>query len=191
MKYLILMTIRSSLAVLFTFFYLTDIFIVYAAINIGEPNPDQSNPYTKLEGVPKIVIINNNNNTYQGALRVFNLVSGDVNNNMPVTESNPNISSILPENAINVSQNDQIQLLVRGNPESELQPNSLSATVYFGNGTAFKILSLAESAKKDTFLVDIPKGEYILLATSTWLPNPNNYLTTSGYITYAFRLDVI
>lgn len=142
-----------------------------------------------MEGAPQIVI-NNHNNTYLGELRVFNLVSGDVNNNMPSIDSNSPISTILPEDTITISQIGQIQLLVRGNPQPELQPNSLSATVYFNNGTAFKILTLAEGTKKDSFIVDIPKGKYFLLATATWLPNPDNYLTTSGYVTYTFRLDI-
>jgi hypothetical protein len=164
--------------------------IASAVINVGEPDPRKISPYTKLEGTPQILIKDKEGNIYQGELRVFNLVTGDVNDNMPTIESNSNISAVLPENAINVSQNEQIQLLIRGNLQPELQPNSISTTVYFTNGTGFKVLALAESTKKDTFVVDLPKGEYFLLATTTWLPNPDNYLTTSGYVVYAFRLNV-
>ncbi|MDN5847050.1 MAG: hypothetical protein L0H53_12340 [Candidatus Nitrosocosmicus sp.] len=170
-------------------FSLSESNIVSAVINVGDPDPRQISPYTKIEGVPQIVI-KNDNITYQGALRVFTLVTGDVNDNMPAIDSNSNISSILPENAINVSKNEQIQLLISGNPQPELQPSSLSSTVYFTNGSAFKVLSITDSAKRDTFLVDVPIGKYVLLAAATWLPNPDNYLTTSGYVTYTFRLNV-
>lgn len=161
-----------------------------AVLNVGDPDPRNISPYTKLEGAPQILVKDEEDNIYQGELRVFNLVTGDVNDNMPTIESNSNVSSVLPKNAINISQNEQIQLLIRGNPQPELQPNSISSTVYFTNGTAFKVLSLAESTKKDTFVVNLPKGQYFLLATATWLPNPDNYLTTSGYVVYAFKLHV-
>ncbi|MGD9673436.1 MAG: hypothetical protein AB7U98_08150 [Candidatus Nitrosocosmicus sp.] len=190
MNYFASIVILATLSIPFMFLYLSMSSIVNAVINVGDPDPRQINPYSKIEGTPQI-IIKNDNNTYEGALRVFNIVTGDVNDNMPSIDSNSNISSVLPEKSINVSQNEQIQLLIRGNPPPELQPNSLSATVYFSNGTAFKILTLAEEAKKDTFIVDIPKGEYYLLAAATWLPNPDNYLTTSGYVTYTFRLNVL
>lgn len=189
MKYFVLMTIIFSVFTLFTLLHISNDNIVNAVINVGDPDPSKVSPYTKLEGAPQIVI-KNDNNTYQGELRVFNLVTGDVNGNMPSIDSDSNISSTLPGNTVTISQNEQIQLLVRGNPQPELQPNSLSATAYFNNGTAFKVLTLIESAKKDTFVVDIPKGMYFLLATATWLPNPDNYLTISGYVTYMFRLSV-
>jgi hypothetical protein len=162
----------------------------YAVINVGDPDPTMISPYTKLEGTPQISIKDEEGNIYQGELRVFNIVTGDVNDNMPTIESNSNISAVLPKNTINLSQNEQIQLLIRENPQPELQPNTISTTVYFTNGTGFKVLSLVESTKKDTFVVDLPKGEYFLLATATWLPNPDNYLTTSGYVVYAFKLHV-
>lgn len=183
------MAILFSISILFALFYLSESNIISAVINVGDPDPRQISPYTKIEGVPQIVI-KNDNITYQGALRVFTLVTGDVNDDMPAIDSNSNISSILPEKAINIFQNKPIQLLISGNPQPELQPNSLSATLYFKNGTAFKILTLAENSKKDTFILDVPKGDYFLLAAATWLPNPDNYLTTSGYVTYTFRLNV-
>ncbi|MDN5868074.1 MAG: hypothetical protein L0H55_11855 [Candidatus Nitrosocosmicus sp.] len=188
------MTILFSISILFMLLYISKGNIVNAVINVGDPDPRQISPYTKIEGVPQI-IIKNDNTTYQGALRVFTLVTGDVNDNMPSADSNSNISAVLPKNAINISQNEQIQLLIRGNPQPELQPSTLSSTIYFTNGTGFKVLSLADSDKRDsdkrdTFLVDVPKGRYFLLTTATWLPNPDNYLTTSGYVVYAFRLNV-
>jgi hypothetical protein len=189
MKYITSIVILFTISIIFMILCPPKSHIVNAVINVGDPTLRPSAPYTKYEGVPQI-LIKNDNNTYQGALRVFNIQTGDVNNNMPSIDSDANISSVLPEKAINISQNEQIQLLIRGNPMPELQPNTLSATVYFNNGTGFKILTLAEDDKKDTFVVDVPKGNYFILATATWLPNPDDYLTTSGYVTYTFRLNV-
>ncbi|HET6590014.1 MAG TPA: hypothetical protein VFG45_07625 [Candidatus Nitrosocosmicus sp.] len=161
----------------------------YAVINVGAPDPRMISPYTKYEGTPQIVI-KNDGNIYQGQLRIFNLVTGDVNSNMPAINSNSSVSSVLPNYTVNVSQNEKIQLLIKGNPLPELQPSSLSSTIYFKNGTGFKVLSLDDNSKKDVFIVDLPVGEYYMLATATWLPNPDNYLTTSGYVIYSFRLNV-
>jgi hypothetical protein len=64
-------------------------------------------------------------------------------------------------------------------------------TLYHLNGTAYKVLSLDGEDKMDIFTIDADKGKYLLLATATWLPNPDNYLTTSGYVSYIFRVNVI
>lgn len=189
MKPFTLITSLTSVFILAIFLIILDNNIVNAVINVGDPDPSKISPYTKLEGAPQI-LIKNDINTYQGELRVFNLISGDVNNIMPSVDSNDPILSTLPADTITISQNEKIQLLITGNPQPELQPNSLLSTVYFNYGTAFKILTLAENAKKDSFVVDVPKGKYFLLATATWLPNPDDYLTTSGYVRYPFRLYI-
>lgn len=157
---------------------------------VGEPVPMPNNPFSSTEGTPEI-ILKYNNSIYQGELRSAVFSSGDVNDNMPSFEDEASsITAIIPEQIINITQNEQIQLLIDENPQPELQPNSLSSTLYHTNGTVSKVLSLKEDAKLDTFVVDVNKGEYLLLTVSTWLPNPDNYLTTSGYVSYVFRVNV-
>jgi hypothetical protein len=142
---------------------------------VGEPVPIPKNPFSAAEGAPEIVLKYNNSN-YQGELRSAIFASGDVNDNMPSFEDEAgSITAIIPEQIINITQNDQIQLLIGENPQPELQPNSLSSTLYHMNGTLSKVLSLKEEAKLDTFVVDVNKGEYLLLTVATWLPNPDNY----------------
>ncbi|CAN5778869.1 hypothetical protein BH23THE1_BH23THE1_20880 [soil metagenome] len=158
---------------------------------VGEPVPIPNNPFSAAEGAPEIVL-KYNNSIYQGELRSAIFASGDVNDNMPSFEDEASsITAIIPEQIINMTQNEQIQLLINENPQPELQPNSLSSTLYHMNGNVSKVLSLKEEAKRDTFIVDEDKGEYLLLTVATWLPNPDNYLTTSGYVTYVFRVNVL
>lgn len=157
---------------------------------VGEPAPIPNNSFSSTNGAPEVVL-KYKNTTYQGHLRSAIFSSGDVNDDvLSLGENSSNITSIIPEQIINISQNDQVQIFIVENPQPELQPNSLSATAYYINGTAAKILSLIENDKMDKFVVNPDKGEYILLAVATWLPNPDNYLTTSGYVTYVFRVNV-
>ncbi len=157
---------------------------------VGQPVPIPNNPFSTAEGAPEIVL-KYNDTSYNGELRSAIFSSGDVNDNMPSLENNStNITAIIPKQKINITQGGQIQLLVRENPKPELHPDSLSSTLYHLNGNVSKILSLKEEDKMDTFIVDADKGEYLLLAIATWLPN-NDYLTTAGYVSYIFRLSVL
>ncbi|MGD9671857.1 MAG: hypothetical protein AB7U98_00085 [Candidatus Nitrosocosmicus sp.] len=158
---------------------------------VGEPEPVPNNPFSTAEGTPKIVL-KYNNSVYKGELRSAVFASGDVNDNMPsLEEDSPSITTMIPNQIINITQGEQIQLYIYENPKPELQPNSFSSTLYHLNGTVSKILSLKEGDKMDTFTIDIDKGEYLLLAIATWLPNPDNFLTTSGYVSYIFRINVV
>lgn len=129
-----------------------------SALQVGKPNPEPRNPFSNTEGAPSISI-KYNNNTYVGELRSTAFSYGDVNNNLESSGYNSlNITSIIPDNIINISQDDQIQLLIRGNPAPENQPNTLSSTAYHINGTQVKVLSISENGNKDKFMVDLEKG---------------------------------
>ncbi len=58
------------------------------------------------------------------------------------------------------------------------------------NGTAVGVLSVEDNSKNSIFDVDLKEWRYLILAVATWLPNPDNYLTTSGYVSYVFRVAV-
>lgn len=167
------------------------IYYLSALPQVGEPIPVPNNPFSTAEGAPEIVL-KYNNSIYKGELRSAIFSSGDVNDNMPSLEGDSNnITATMPKQIINIIHDEQIQLLLNENPRPELQPNSLSSTLYHLDGTVSKILSFNVEDKMDTFTLDVDKGEYLLLAIATWLPNPDNYLTTSGYVSYIFRLNVI
>ncbi|GKS62441.1 hypothetical protein YTPLAS21_18990 [Candidatus Nitrosocosmicus sp.] len=168
-----------------------DIIYISTLPPVGEPVPVPNNPFSTAEGTPEIVL-KYNNSVYKGELRSAVFASGDVNDNIPsFEEDSPSITTIIPNQIINITQGEQIQLYIYENPKPEPQPNSFSSTLYHLNGTVSKILSLKDGDKMDTFTIDTDKGEYLLLAIATWLPNPDHYLTTSGYVSYVFKINVI
>jgi len=129
---------------------------------VGEPVSVPNSPFSTAEGSPEIVL-KYNNSIYQGELRSAVFSSGDVNNDMPSLEENsPGITTIIPNQIINITHGEQIQLYLHDNPRPELQPNSFSSTLYHINGTASKILSIKEEDKMDTFTIEADKGEYLL-----------------------------
>jgi hypothetical protein len=77
------------------------------------------------------------------------------------------LTSIIPDKVINISKDEQIQLLVGGNPIPENQPSTLSSTAYHINGTQVKVLSISEEGKRDRFIVDLEKGQYLILTMAT------------------------
>jgi hypothetical protein len=161
-----------------------------SALQVGQPNPEPRNPFSNTEGAPSISI-KHDNNTYVGELRSAAFSYGDVNDNLESFGNNSsNITSIIPEQVINISKDEQIQLIIEGNPAPENQPNTLSATAYHINGTQIKVLSISEDGKSDRFIIDLDKGQYLILTIATWLPNPDNYLESSGYVSYIFRVNV-
>jgi hypothetical protein len=161
-----------------------------SALQVGEPNTELRNPFGNTEGAPSISI-KYDNNTYLGELRSAAFSYGDVNDNLESFGNNSsNIMSIIPDQIINISKDEQIQLLIGGNPTPENQPNTLSSTAYHINGTQHKVLSISEEGKRDRFIVDLEKGQYLILTIATWLPNPDNYLRSSGYVSYIFRVNV-
>lgn len=149
--------------------------------------------FSNKEGPPHI-LLKYDNNIYQGLLRTAIFSAGDeINYNMS-SFAYPNHNSItttVPEQIININQNRQIQFVVYNSPIPVVNPSSLSVTAYHANGTVYKTLSLVQDTKKDKFTADLNKGEYILLAVATWLPNHENYLSMSGYVTFAFRVNVL
>lgn len=158
---------------------------------VGEPVPVPNNPFSTAEGSPEIVL-KYNNSIYQGELRSAVFGSSDVNDDVPsLEEDSPGITAIIPNQIINITHGEQIQLYLNDNPRPELQPNSFSSTLYHLNGTVSKILSLKEGGKMDTFTIEADKGEYLLLAIATWLLNPDNFLTSSGYVSHIFRINVV
>jgi hypothetical protein len=181
MHFLLILTISS-----FSYYYDK----TTLALQVGEPNPEPRNPFSFSDGAPSISM-KYGNDTYTGELRSAAFSYGDVNNNLESFENNSSdITSIIPDRTLNISQGKQIQLLISGNPTPENQPNTLSATAYHTNGTQVKVLTIAEDGKKDNFIIDLERGQYLILSVATWLPTSDNYLTSSGYISYVFRVNV-
>jgi hypothetical protein len=98
-----------------------------------------------------------------------------------------NISSDLPTESTELESETCVQFLVRGTPRT-LPPDSLDISAYMINGTAVGVLNATED-NTSTFRISLPKGEYILLATATWIPSSENEYVT-GYVIYKFLTNI-
>lgn len=164
------------------------LFVSAEASTIGVPNLSDRNPFGN--GIPEIVM-DVGDKSYYGELRNYIWEGGDVNYNLPANEPpRSNITTILPNKTATLEKGSQVMFSIKDNPASEAQPDSLSITAYSADdGAPIKVLNVS-SNKKDAFGIDLEEGRYILLAIATWLPNEGNYLTTEGYVSYAFRVNV-
>lgn len=82
------------------------------------------------------------------------------------------------------------------NSPAQLPPESLSVTAYTLNPTkAVKVLEVDEQDPSNTsFRINLEKGKYLLLATSTWIASStgderNNNI--SGYAIYAWSTEIL
>lgn len=165
---------------------------------IGDPIPAPRNPFGANEGPPQIVMIYNGTEHY-GNLAGAISESGDVNDDLPrIDDPRSNITTLLPEQIVNVAAGSKVTFEIRGNPQPEIQPNSISVTAYDRqNVSRSMILTLEQEDKQDTFTVDLTPGKYIFLAVGVWLPDledddtyGDEYIRTGGYVEYTFLVDV-
>ncbi len=164
------------------------LFVSAEASTIGVPNLSDRNPFGN--GIPEIVM-GEGDKSYYGELRNYIWEGGDVNDDLPAVEPpRSNITAILPNKTATLEKGSQVMFSIKDNPVPEAQPDSLSVTAYSAeDGAPIKVLNVS-SNKTDTFDIDLDEGKYILLAIATWLPNEGNFLTTEGYVSYAFRINV-
>ena len=99
-----------------------------------------------------------------------------------------NISSQLPAETVELRNGTCVQFIVRGTP-STLPPDSLDISAYGADGTPVGVLNATED-NTSTFRIDLPSGEYILLATATWIPSGEDEYVT-GYVIYKFLTSVV
>lgn len=118
-----------------------------------------------------------------------------------------NITSIDPKGIVSVRNGTSITYGIEGNPPSEAQPDSLFVNVYTTQGQPAAILGTGPSSNltdndsnnndinnmhglRHTYLINLPKGEYILLSTATWTADEKKQ-TVNGYVIYGQRIQVI
>lgn len=183
----------AGLSICLVILFSASFFVQLHATMIGEPGESVRNPFGPAIGPPEIVMINNNTQ-YMGDLRNYIWRAGDVNENTPVIQApRTNLTaSFLSSNdrAISINKGSDLTFVVKGNPAPEAQPDAISLNAYTLSGQPVKVLAVSEN-KRDTFRIELPSGEYILMAIATWLPDSNRYLNTEGYVTYVFKVNVI
>jgi hypothetical protein len=107
--------------------------------------------------------------------------------NFPELHIRPqNITANLPSNIVHVQKDSCIQFLIRGTPKL-LPQSSLAVTAYSAtSGAAAKVLN-ATDYDGSIFRMNLNSGNYILLATATWLPGSQD---VTGYVIYKFVVSV-
>lgn len=97
------------------------------------------------------------------------------------------VVSELPADKLEIVKGTCAQFVVKGTPQT-LPPDSLDVSAYSTNGTSIGVLDAVED-NTSTFRIDLPRGEYILLGTATWIPSSTNEYVT-GYVIYKFLANV-
>jgi hypothetical protein len=188
----VMKTVNAGLSICLAILFSAPFLFHVQATLIGESNSVR-NPFSPGQGPPEIVIINNNTQ-YMGELRNYIWRAGDVNDNIPVIQApraSLNASLFSYSGAtISIDNGSEVTFAVKENPAPEAQPDAISVNAYTLAGQPVKVLSVSEN-KRDTFRIDLPNGEYILMAIATWLPDPNRYLNVEGYVKYVFKVNVI
>jgi hypothetical protein len=104
-----------------------------------------------------------------------------------IPEINGNITAALPDAqpAVKVKDNTSVKFKVKYINQTDASPDTLSVNVYSIDGVPIKVLDVSRT-DKSTFIIDLDKGQYVLVSTATWLPENNQVI--SGYISYSYRI---
>jgi hypothetical protein len=138
----------------------------------------------KVNVLPPKIVMNYAGREYHGDLSEAKYRAGI---NFPELHIRPqNITKNVPLNIVHVKKGSCIQFLIRGTPKL-LPPSSLAVTAYSAiSGAAAKVLN-ATDYDNSIFRINLNSGNYILLATATWLPGKED---VTGYVIYKFAIRV-
>ena len=159
----------------------------YSVLAHGEFNLKQSNPFEPREQPPKIVMVYHGKE-YSGGLVGYSWEKTEVLNEIP--EINANITAALPDapQVVKVENNTSVKFKVEYINQTDALPDTLSVNVYSNDGVPIKVLDVSKN-DKSTFMIDLDKGQYVLVSTATWLPENNQVI--SGYVSYSYRINVM
>jgi hypothetical protein len=68
------------------------------------------------------------------------------------------------------------------------QPESISVTAHSGSEGA-DVTALQRDAASNSFKIHMSPGEYVLVATATWVADPAEQ-ASNGYVLYGYRVTV-
>lgn len=170
------------------------------------------NPFAPASGIykgaspPKIVLFHDGQ-IYDGQLVGFTYDKNKPLAGLPVVD----IGNITLDESrqIAIQQGAKISFEMLNNPPSESQPDSLSVSVYTEQdnriGKGVTVLGANQTIndnntqkspdnsfpynKNNTYQVNLPKGEYVLLSIATWVADQERQ-TIDGYVIYGFRIAV-
>jgi hypothetical protein len=189
--------------------------IMLPIVSLAQVSSIPVNPF-ETRGVPSQIVMEYEGKEYPGKLvRYITNIStsnstggssqslgGGGGGGGTLTSTSPdNITSPLPNQIIPLKKNSSVNFIIKGNNNTptKAQPNTMSVTAYNIKGMAVKLLNTTQQVgAKNMVVVNLDKGQYILLSVATWLPqkggnnnNDNNENTIIGFVSYSYRINVV
>ena len=126
---------------------------------------------------------------YRGELRGYAYDRQETISELPDV-NHVNITEVSAE-VVNVTQGSEIKFVVRGNPEPEVQHNSLAVSAFTEDGEPVTILD-PKTPQNDTYTINrLEAGqEYVLSSVATWAPETPPENEINGYVVYGYRINV-
>jgi hypothetical protein len=185
--------------------------IMLPVVSLAQVNSIPINPF-ETRGVPPQIVMEYEGKEYPGKLvrYITNISTSNSTGGSSqslgggtLTSASPdNITSPLPAQIIPLKKNSSINFIIKGNNNNtptKAQPNTMSVTAYNIKGMPVKLLNTTQQVgAKNIVVVNLDKGQYILLSVATWLPqkgsdnnNNKNTNTIIGFVSYSYRINVV
>jgi len=138
--------------------------------------------------LPPNIIFNYNNTYYNGKLINYKYREG-----YSFNESDLSIKNLTKhfsnQNSISINNGSQVKFIVKGYPE-RIEPLTLFVTAYQMNGNTVKVFRNLDKVnnQENIYNINLPKGNYLLIATSTSIPETSKH--AGGYVLYAYSVTI-
>lgn len=170
-------------------------------------NKDQSheNRSISMEVLPPTIELQFNGSTFLGQLISYKFREGYSFNELKEEEITidkgnklmtlniqliKNFSKYISNNSITIKNGSKLHFAITNYPPS-LQPSSLSINSYEIKSTLLqnpKVLGVSNNENELIFNIDLQPGKYMLIATSTWIPNTSN--SVGGFVIYGYNVTI-
>ena len=140
------------------------------------------------EILPPDIVFNYNNTNYNGKLISYKYREG-----YSFNESDLSIENLTKQfsnqNSISINNGSQVKFIVKGYPE-RIEPLTLFVTAYQMDGNTVKVFRNLDKVnnQNNTYKINLPKGNFLLIATSTSIPETSKHV--GGYVMYAYSVTI-
>jgi hypothetical protein len=138
--------------------------------------------------LPPKIVFNYNNTDYNGKL-----ISYKYREEYSFNESDLSIKNLTnhfsKQNSILINNGSQVKFIVKEYPE-RIEPLTLFITAYQIDGNIVKVLRNLDNLnnQENTYRISLSKGNYLLIATSTSIPETSK--NVGGYVMYAYSITI-
>jgi len=159
--------------------------IVYSQNNNLELN-NQAQIVSEI--LPPDIIFNYNNTNYNGKLISYKYREGYSFNESGLSIKNLT-NHFSNQNSILINNGSQVKFIVKGYPE-RIEPLTLFVTAYKIDGDTVKMLRNLDKVnnQENTYKVNLSKGNYSFIATSTSIPETSKHV--GGFVIYAYSVTI-